>query len=265
MRRCTRRKTGPVAGKRGTGRGRGALSGFLGLLAALLVSGCAQVHGIIRTEGAPLFADAAGRHPIDHLDKLAYVDVLSDPDEDPLEVEGNGRRAFCHRDDVWLYRCPDDRSHASLLRRQRREVILAEKPWGPEIKQAIRSDQLRVGMTREMVSLAWGLPASVDRSPDTEVERWTFERRRWDVQLVAYRAPVWEWDPWFGGGRLGYGRRLRSPWGPWWGMGVYWPAYARVVQRRYVPRSEAYVVRFERGLAVSWGPAETMAFSPRSG
>ena len=60
-----------------------------------------------------------------------------------------------------------------LITERRRRAINAH-PWPERIKLAVFENRLELGMTREQVTTAWGQPRSVDVTPTTRQEQWTY-------------------------------------------------------------------------------------------
>jgi hypothetical protein len=244
------------ARRRGLWR-RGALIALAPLLCAA-ASGCGSYHALVRTEGAPLYADPQRRAVIARLDKLDRLDLgITLPDEDPIPVEHGGRRGYADQDDLWIFHRADGERLEPLVEAHRRELVLAEKPWPARTKAAIRARELLPGMTREMATLAWGMPREVVRADDGS-ETWAFEEVRWEVRSVRYRSigPDVRIGIGFGGywGRcgpgIGYG-----------GFGMTFPVYTDTLEHTAIPRTELRRVRFVDGVVASGdaGAAEWLA------
>ena len=60
-----------------------------------------------------------------------------------------------------------------LITDRRRRAVNAH-PWPERIKLAVLENRLELGMTREQVTTAWGQPRSVDVTPTTRQEQWTY-------------------------------------------------------------------------------------------
>ncbi|HVY62607.1 MAG TPA: hypothetical protein VHF22_13185, partial [Planctomycetota bacterium] len=129
----------------------------------------------------------------------------------------------------------DDESRYRAVFFNRREVILEGKSWAPSVKQAIRENRVENGMTKEMVELAWGYPTST-QALEAGGERWTFDRRRYEVvDDVAYDY----YPGGFGHFYWGFGR-----WGPGWGYAYEFPFYEPRYYRTYYAHTERRTVTF---------------------
>jgi hypothetical protein len=216
------------------------------VLIAATAAGCTNYGYIVRREGAPLYADAQRSAVIGRLERLAdgYIGH-SEPEGDPVRIRYRDQKGWADRSDLRLfkYRNDDDsRYHAVFF--NRREVILEGKDWPAPFKQAVRESRVENGMTKDMVELAWGYPTST-RALEAGGERWTFERRRYDV----YDDVVYDYDP---GGYShfywGFG-----PWGPGWGYGYAFPVYEPRYYRTYYARTERRTVTFGAdGKVIGW-------------
>lgn len=213
----------------------------LGVMVAL-AGGCTPHYAVVRTEGAPLYRDPGRTVVVTYMDKLGEVYLgYGEPDGDPVCAYYRGREGYADRGDLLVFASEDEAYHAARVRWARREVVLAEKPWPPEIKRAIRRDRLRQGMTREMAVLAWGMPTSVVPGEDGR-ERWEYEHRVWD--LHTRRTSTWGPDLVFGAGfyhRYHFGA-----------IGFGYPARLERVERTYVPRTVHRTVHLEDGTVVGW-------------
>jgi hypothetical protein len=60
------------------------------------------------------------------------------------------------------------------LATERRRRAINAHPWPERIKLAVLENRIEIGMTREQVTAAWGQPRSVDVTPTTRQEQWTY-------------------------------------------------------------------------------------------
>ncbi len=234
----------------GHARRAGVLAGSVALLLGLAaLSGCRTHHYVVRTEGAPLYADEARSAVVDRMERLADGEIGHfEPEGDPIEIDYRGRSGFANRSDLRLFSYAPASEHADrVISDERREVVLEGKDWPPEVERAIREDRLLPKMTREQVELSWGVPATI-RS-EGEVEVWTFERTHYDVHpYVRYHHHPRVYYG-FGYGR-GYGRCGR-------GYGYYGFSYEFALEPSYetvvYARPERRFVRFdEDGRVIGW-------------
>jgi hypothetical protein len=60
------------------------------------------------------------------------------------------------------------------LATERRRRAINANPWPERIKLAVLENRIEIGMTREQVTAAWGQPRSVDVTPTSRQEQWTY-------------------------------------------------------------------------------------------
>jgi hypothetical protein len=80
--------------------------------------------------------------------------------------------------------CPKELSIAGLTDRfdpirnemahERRRQEIDAKAWPERVKVAVLEKRVELGMTRDQVTAAWGEPRSVDVTPTTRQEQWTY-------------------------------------------------------------------------------------------
>lgn len=74
---------------------------------------------------------------------------------------------------------------------ERTEAILARRHrWSEETCKLLLEKRIRLGMTQEMVSLAWGKPPYVDQEETTaksKKERWVYGRPRVNARYVWFK------------------------------------------------------------------------------
>lgn len=80
--------------------------------------------------------------------------------------------------------CPDHLSIVGLAERfdpirqelahERRRQEISRKAWPEHVKLAVLGNRVEIGMTREQVTAAWGEPRSIDVTPTTRQEQWTY-------------------------------------------------------------------------------------------
>lgn len=231
-------------GRRGTPHAAASRAALvaLGLLASL-ASGCARVHGVVRHEEAPLFADPSRATVLARLEKLAEVAVPGGvPGSEALvRVRAGGRQGYMARGDLSLFRFRDEGERRSLLHRARRGVVLEEKDWPPHLTNAILDDRVQVGMTPEMVELAWGFPDQARRFGDEQ--EWIYDQRTYELRVVR------TYDPWVGYS-LSYGGRRGGTCGGLYVSVPLFPTYS--YERVYVPTVRRRTVRFENGRVIAW-------------
>jgi hypothetical protein len=215
----------------------------------LLAAGCTNYHYIVRADHAPLYADHERTSIVLRMDRLAdgYIGH-SAPDGDPVKISYHGQSGWANRDDLRIFKYDND-PHAQVYAVwwHRREVVLEGKDWAPNVKQAVRDGRIENGMTKEMVSLAWGRPSAI-RPLDQGGEQWIFDRRYYDVyDDVAYYSGY----GWYPPGRnvyVGYG-----PWGPAWGYVYDYPTWEPRYYRTYYIHTDRRSVTFSpQGAVVGW-------------
>jgi hypothetical protein len=80
--------------------------------------------------------------------------------------------------------CPDHLSIAGLterfdpirhdITREHRRREINAKAWPEHVKLAVLEQRVELGMTRDQVAAAWGQPRSIDVTPTTRQEQWTY-------------------------------------------------------------------------------------------
>jgi hypothetical protein len=80
--------------------------------------------------------------------------------------------------------CSKDLSIAGLTERfdpvrheianERRRQEINAKAWPERVKLAVLENRVEIGMTRDQVTAAWGQPRSIDVTPTTQQEQWTY-------------------------------------------------------------------------------------------
>jgi hypothetical protein len=224
---------------------RNAVTRPLASLAALvlfLAAGCTNYQGIVRHDDAPLFADEARTVVIARMQKLDDVYLgHSAPEGDPIPAKWRGLKGWVNTADLRIFAYPNNdyaRYHAVAF--NRREVVLEGKDWPPEVKQAIRENRIQNGMTKEMVELAWGRPASV-RPLAGGGEEWVYERAETEV----HEDVAWYGYP--GGSAFYYA----YPYG--WGYVYEFPYYEPVYYRTYYTRVRRSSATFNaEGILTGW-------------
>lgn len=228
------------------------LVALLGGAAAL--AGCKDYHYVVRKDKAPLYSDEDRSEVIARMDRLADGFAGHDrPDreESLVKIRYRGLKGWVDKSDLRIFRCDESETrsaHERVVGVNRREVILEEKKdWSPATKQAIREDRVENGMSKDMIELAWGRPASVEKLADGG-ERWQFRRTHWDVHEDVH------YDYYPGGSRLYYGY---GPWGPSWGYGFEMSRVEPRYYRTYFQREEKRSVTFgPEGKVVGWETTE---------
>ena len=82
---------------------------------------------------------------------------------------------------------------AKRRRIEAKRLALIEKArpfWGDEICDLITAKKIEIGMSEEMVFLAWGKPHKVDNTEITErfkKERWVYGKPRVDASYVTFK------------------------------------------------------------------------------
>lgn len=74
-----------------------------------------------------------------------------------------------------------------ILRRQKIKSHVAE--WGEENCQLVINKKVIVGMTEEMVKLAWGTPRVIDDkeiTTNSKKERWVYGQPRKEVRYISF-------------------------------------------------------------------------------
>jgi hypothetical protein len=174
------------------------------------------------------------------LEKLEFVELgLGEPDGPPASATVRGVEGYVDLRELRTFRYESPSDLPGIVRRERREVVLLEKPWPPFIKGSIRGERIRTGMTPEMVELSWGAPTQVASRGATTT--WTYDRTRYRVQESVSES----WGP-----RLGYG----FAWGygySGFGVGMHWGPEVHV-ERAYIPERTRRTVDFDEGLVVGW-------------
>ncbi len=215
------------------------------LLAWALASGCTNYHYIVRTEGAPLYAEKDRRLVIARMERLDDATIGHfEPEGDPVAIRWRGLKGYANRRDLRLFKhSNDDHARRSAVFRNRREVVLEGKDWPDGYEQAVRESRVENGMSKEMVELSWGRPNGV-QPLGGGAERWSYERLRWDV----FEDVEWGWYPGYSRIYYGYGCH-----GPGWGYGYAYGGYEPIYTRTYYARTERRSVTFsEQGTVTGW-------------
>lgn len=90
-----------------------------------------------------------------------------------LELEpATGRTCPAHLSIVGLAERFDPMRQELAHERRRQEI--GRKAWPEHVKLAVLGNRVEIGMTREQVTAAWGEPRSVDVTPTTRQEQWTY-------------------------------------------------------------------------------------------
>lgn len=186
---------------------------------ALLVSlaalvGCHESSYVVARDGEPLYGSPTGTDVVARLPRYHHEAL----DEDPVDeaapsrwrLEYRGQRGWASRAGVRVfeYLSPEwDEGVArdAAVRRELREVQLAEvgRDWSPRTLEAVRNDEVFVGMTRDQVELSWGWPTTVESGPRPGEERWVWRAPR--TRTVRQYSPWMGWGGYYGGGFGGWG------------------------------------------------------------
>lgn len=216
------------------------IAALLGL--ALLLPACTAYSYVVRTDGAPLYADPHRSEIIARMKRLHGGDIgHSAPKGNPVEIEYEGLEGYADREDLRIFAYPDDEyARFEAFFHNRREVVLEGKDWPARFKQAVRESRVESGMTKEMVELAWGRPSSV-QPLEGGGERWTYERTGYEVREDV----VYDWH----GGRTRF--FYACPYG--WSYVHEFPYYEPVYYRSYYPRTFRKSATFgAAGTVVGW-------------
>ncbi len=201
---------------RGT-RIRGVALPAVGLLVLAAASGCRSYHYVVRTDGAPLYADEDGEDVIGRMDQFHHESLgVGDPTGDRVEVTYQGREGYADPADVRVFSYDSGtfaraQDRNDQVRHNLREVILETTPWPRRVEAAIRDDRLLKGMTREQVELAWGLPNTI--VPDGRGgggERWVFRITRYEEREAVHSGYTYAHFRSYGGCGS-YGRSIHAP------------------------------------------------------
>lgn len=227
------------------GMGRRGLERLVLLAGALLLSGCHTHHYLVVQDGAPLYAAPVGDEELARLPRFHHQPLPEAPrrEQGRVELRYRGRTGWVAPGAVRLftYLHPDldgGEERAEAVGRELRalQVETQGQGWSEPVQEAVKAGEVRRGMTRDQVELAWGWPVTVEGGGQGG-ERWVY-RVRSEASFDRWQP----YDPWCGG---------PFPWNdPWCGAGWRWggchrPLYGGGWAHTVVPVIEERRVEFD--------------------
>ncbi|RMG09564.1 MAG: hypothetical protein D6731_19250 [Planctomycetota bacterium] len=178
---------------------------FVLLALVLPLVACHRVH-YVALEEAPLYAGPEGELRIATLPRFHHEPLAGRPRVvgDRLALPFEGQRGWVPRRAVRLVEAlhprwdgGEDEGRAVGHALRDAQVRAYGGDWDPVLREAVRRGQVRVGMTRRQVEVAWGWPLTVEPLSGGGGERWLYRSRREEILRGDVRDPTlgWGWSP----------------------------------------------------------------------
>lgn len=188
---------------------------------ALLV-GCRTHHYLVVREGAALHASAQGDEVLEQLPRYHHEPLAGDPEADEggrVPVTFRGRAGWVDPAAVRLFSYLDPEvdggeERAEVIAEQLRAVQVDTEggEWSPDQREAVKKGEIRQGMSKDQVELAWGWPVTVEPGARSGGERWIYRSRR-QARVEKHASH----DSW-----MGCASNWDDPWCTCWHPGWRW-------------------------------------------